>query len=287
MTTQVTTAPQQRAPNNGTQLAQPADALKNYLKAPTIVAELAKMLPEAHARRLIQQALSLAIQDDKLLGCTQRSILAGIVKAAELNLELSGPLGQCYLIPRKNWKTKVMEATFQVGYKGLLVLAFRSNMVNDFPIHAVYAKDIFDYQYGLHKTLIHKPCRDADRGEAIAYYACVSFRQGGSDFEVMTKPQVEAHRLKYSPPPADRQDRSAWATNFDEMAGKTVATKLAKRCPLSVEFQAAASYNEYGDTLGLRSHLAEAEVPPSRSDQILEALAGPAEQPEPEPTPAE
>lgn len=70
-------------------------------------------------------------------------------------------IGQAYLIPFRNHGR--MECQFQLGYKGLIDLAYRSGEVSIIQAHTVYENDDFQYELGLDPTLRHVPAR-SNRG---------------------------------------------------------------------------------------------------------------------------
>ena len=72
------------------------------------------------------------------------------------------PLGQAYLIPFKN--KGVLECQFQLGYKGMLDLAYRSGEVSVIQAHTVYENDMFEYELGLDPKLKQIPAKE-NRGE--------------------------------------------------------------------------------------------------------------------------
>lgn len=178
-------------------------------------------------------------------------------------------LGQAYLVPRWNGKLGCREAVFQIGYRGLIDLAFRSSKVLNFAIRTAGANDYFQYQLGSRPLIEHRPAKHPqESGPATYYYATVDLVGGGHDFECMSIAEVQKHRVKYSPPPSKGQDYSAWATAFDAMAGKTVARRLAKRLPLSVEFVQCAVLDEYGESgIGLTE-----AMPQERADLLADKL---------------
>ena len=51
------------------------------------------------------------------------------------------------LIPYKN--KGALECQFQIGYKGLIDLAYRNGQMQTIQTHAVFENDYFDYEYGL------------------------------------------------------------------------------------------------------------------------------------------
>ena len=149
------------------------------------------------------------------------------------------PLGQAYLIPFRN--KGVQECQFQLRYKGLLDLVYRSGDVSTVQAHVVYENDTFEYSFGLEPTLKHIPARK-DRGEATHVYAVFKTKDGGYGFEVMSMEDVKAHAKKYSK--AYGSSVSPWATNFEEMAKKTVLKKCLKYAPMKTEFFRGLSRDE-------------------------------------------
>jgi recombination protein RecT len=154
-----------------------------------------------------------------------------MMSAAQLGLEPNTPLGQAYLIPYKN--KGVDEVQFQIGYKGLIDLAYRSGEVEVVQAQVVYENDDFECAYGLEPKLTHKPA-DRDRGEPIKVYAIFKTKSGGYGFEVMSMEDVRKHAEKYSQ--AYKSGFSPWKTNFEEMAKKTVLKKVLKYAPLKSDF---------------------------------------------------
>ncbi len=239
--------------------------------------EIQKALPKhMDADRLARISLTVIRQTPKLLECTPVSLMAAIMQAAQLGLE-PGLLGHCYIIPYKK------EATFQIGYKGMIDLCRRSGDFQSIYAHEVHENDYFEYCYGLHKDLKHKPAMD-ERGNVIGYYACYHLKDGGYDFMFMSKSDVEVHRARYSP--AWNKGFSPWATEFDEMAKKTVIKKLLKYAPVSIEIQKQIAQDETAKE-ELAPDMSEVpnviDVKYSTADDDEQANDVPEEQAEPEP----
>jgi recombination protein RecT len=193
--------------------------------------------------RMIRVALTAVQRSPKLLECDPLSVLGCVIQASELGLELSGPLGQAYMVPYWNSKTRRYEAQFQAGYKGLIQLAHRSGEVIHFSAHCVHANDHFSYAFGTSPFLKHVPAV-RDRGPIQYVYAVIRTKGGGSDFEVMSSEDVEDHRKRFS---KQKTEGGPWDTSWEEMAKKTVLRRLAKRAPVSVECQKAAAIDEYAE----------------------------------------
>ena len=101
---------------------KPEDKMKKYVQS--MSGEIAKALPSVMTERFTRIVLSTLSSNPKLAQCTPNSFLASMMTAAQLGVEPNTPLGQAYLIPYRNHGT--MECQFQIGYKGLIDLAYRS-----------------------------------------------------------------------------------------------------------------------------------------------------------------
>ena len=204
--------------------------MQSYIKA--MEGEIAKALPSVITpERFTRMVLSAISTNPKLGSCTPASFLGAMMSAAQLGLEPNTPLGQAYILPYQN--KGVLEAQFQLGYKGLIDLAYRSGEVEVVQAHIVYANDKFECEYGLEPKLTHIPA-EKDRGEPIKVYAMFKTKSGGYGFEVMSMEDVRIHAEKYSK--AYNTSFSPWKTNFEEMAKKTVLKKCLKYAPLKSDF---------------------------------------------------
>ena len=179
------------------------------------------MTPE----RFTRIALSAVSGNPRLASCEPSSFLAAMMTAAQLGLEPNTPLGQAYLIPYGK------QCQFQLGYKGLIDLAWRSGEVADIQAETVYENDLWEYELGLNPKLRHVPA-DKDRGDPVRYYAVIRTKDGGSISAVMSSADVLAYAKKYS----KSFGSGPWQTNFDEMAKKTVLKRALKYAPLKSDF---------------------------------------------------
>lgn len=213
-------------------------SIKDLIRSmePQIKAALPSILTPERFTRMVLTALS---SNPKLQECSPQSFLGAMMQAAQLGVEPNTPLGQAYLIPYRNHG--ILECQFQLGYKGLIDLAYRSGSIRDISAHVVYSGDGFEFEYGFEPKLIHKPAM-TDRGTPIAYYAVYHTKDGGGNFVVMSQEDIEKYRNKFSK--AAGQGFSPWGTNFEEMAKKTVLKKLLKYAPLKTEFVRAVATDE-------------------------------------------
>lgn len=202
--------------------------------------EIKKALPDVITpERFTRIALSALNTTPKLAECTQISFLSALLCAAQLGLEVNTDLGQAYLIPYKN--KGVLECQFQIGYKGLLDLAYRNPQMKMIQAQAVYEKDLFNYELGLNPQLTHVPAL-GDRGEVILFYGMFKLDNGGFGFEVMSKTDIDNYAKEYSKGFAS--DFSPWKTNYISMAKKTVIKQTLKYAPLRTDFRRALSTDE-------------------------------------------
>ena len=212
--------------------------MKNYVEK--MQGESAKALPSVMTpERFTRMTLSALSANPQLMSCTPSSFLGAMMTAAQLGVEPNTPLGQAYLIPYKN-KGKD-ECQFQLGYKGLIDLAYRSGEISTISAHKVCEGDVFEYELGLEPKLKHIPAKEK-RGKAIWYYAIFKTKDGGYGFEVMSREDIETHAKKTSQ--AYGSQYSPWAKWFDEMAKKTVLKKCLKYAPLKSDFVKAVTNDE-------------------------------------------
>lgn len=157
--------------------------------------QIKKALPEViTVERFTRMALPALNTTPKLRECTQISFLAALMNAAQLGLEPNTPLGQAYLIP---YNKGTMECQFQIGYKGLIDLAYRNPNMQIISAQEVYENDEFIYELGLNPKLIHKPALN-DRGKIKLFYGLFKLNNGGYGFEVMSKEAIDQYAKEYS-----------------------------------------------------------------------------------------
>ena len=214
----------------------PVKAMGDLLKR--MHTQIEKALPSVITpERFTRIALTAYSRNEKLQECTAESFLGSMMQAAQLGVEPNTPLGQAYLIPYRN--KGVMEVQFQLGYRGMIDLAYRSGEVQNIQAHEVYENDTFEYELGLEPKLRHVPALK-DRGNVILYYAVFKLTNGGVGFEVMSKEDVEAFAKKKS----KTYGTGPWQSDFDAMAKKTLVKRLLKFAPLKSDFVRAVTADE-------------------------------------------
>lgn len=191
------------------------------------------------SKQLCAAMLSEASRVPQLFECTPASLIDCVKKAASLRLPFGGVLGHAYMVPFRN-KGK-LEATFIIGYKGLLQLARRSGEIADIRVTSVHKGDHFEIAYGLHPKLEHVPKFDGDRKpESITHvYGVCRLKGLGPEelpvWDCWTRQEIEAHKARFCKS-AGRED-SAWKSDWEAMAHKTVLRRMCNRgrIPMSVD----------------------------------------------------
>ena len=215
--------------------------------------EIARALPAQIGKdRFNRICASVLTQNPELAECTPGSFMGAILCAAQLGLEPNTALGQAYLIPRNNRKTGQKEVHFEIGFRGLMQLARNSGEMSLIKAHEVCENDEFSYALGLDPQLKHVPAT-GDRGRVIAYYAFYKTRSGDFDFVVATRKEMEEFGRRYSA----SYSKGPWASNFDEMAKKTLIKRVLKYAPLSTEIASNISMDSQVKSIDLKKEPAE------------------------------
>jgi len=204
--------------------------------------EIARALPRhLDADRIARLALTAVRKSDmearkrnkpneSLANCTPESFAGALLTAAALGLE-PGVNGEAYLVPYKG------ECTLIVGYQGFVKLFWQSPMAKHIDAQAVYENDEFEYQYGLHPDLKHKPAMK-DRGKVIAYYAVATLSTGASAFVVLSADEVKALRGGKVGTSGQIADPQRW------MERKSVLRQLVKLLPKATALDTVAKVDE-------------------------------------------
>lgn len=188
------------------------------------------------AERFTRIVLTEVRRTPGLLRADPMSLLASLMLSAQLGLE-PGPLGHVYFLPFRNAKENRTDVQFIIGYKGMVDLARRSGQVSTIYAESVHEGDTFSWRLGLNPDIEHQPA--AVRGELTHVYAVAKYKDGGFNFVVLTRDQVESYRAR-----SKAKDSGPWRTDFEAMAKKTAIRRLFPMLPLSPEIQHMQSVDE-------------------------------------------
>jgi recombination protein RecT len=217
------------------------------LNDPKVKAQIALALPRhITADRLARVALTEIRRTPALARCDPASLLGAIMTCAQLGLEPGGPLGHAYLVPFENRRAGRTDVQFILGYRGMIDLARRSGQIQSIEARAVYEGDQFDVKFGLDSDLTHVPDFDnpnrAQPDKLRFVYAVAKLKDGGVQFEVLSRREVEAVRAQ-----SKAGSSGPWQTHYEAMALKTVIWRLCRYLPISIEMATAVEQDERAD----------------------------------------
>jgi recombination protein RecT len=236
-----------------TKAEKPKD-LAHLLATPGVQAQLKAALPRhMTAERMARIATTEMRKVPKLGQCDPMSFLGAVIQCAQLGLEPGNALGHAYILPFDKrekvggqWKTVRTEAQVIIGYRGMIDLARRSGQIVSIDARAVYEGDKFECLLGLDARIEHVPdwqnANRADPSKLRFVYAVAKLKDGGVQFDVMSRAEVEGIRAR-----SKSADNGPWVTDFAAMAVKTVVRRLFKFLPVSIEIQHAVGLDEMAE----------------------------------------
>lgn len=202
-----------------------AKNLSTYLENPGIIEALSKSASNNIDPKRVSKIVCRIASDPKnkkLLSCTMSSLYTSLSECISLGLEPI--LGRAYLVPYGD------KCTLIIGYQGMLDLARNSGVTAT--SHAVFDGDEFHFTEGTEERITHIPDLDGLRDATTFKYAYVisRFSDGQISHTIMNKREIESIRQR------DRVPKDGpWATDYVEMAKKTVIRRASKNWPLSVD----------------------------------------------------
>ena len=199
-------------------LIRNANNLAAYLTANRVTLEQAGS-GKIDADRVIKYCARLveSPKNRDLLRCTLRSFTLALCEC--LALGISPEMGRGCFIPADG------EVSFVLGYQGMLELAARSGI--HVRAHNVFKGDKFEWSAGADERIVHEPNVEIRRCEETFLCAyCVSTVDGKPAYDVMLKNEIDAVRDRAG------EFNMAWASDYLEMARKTVVRRASKFWPL-------------------------------------------------------
>lgn len=162
-----------------------------------------------------------------------QSIINSIKNIALIGLTLNPAMKYAYLIPRNG------KCTLDVSYIGMIKLLTDAGTVKSISADVVYQSEVddgkFDYRKGSDPYLKHKPDvfkSEKDKGALVGAYAIAYFRDGGYQFELMGKEEIEKIKLTSESYKNEKTRKySPWENWEPEMWKKTVLRRLFKMLP--------------------------------------------------------
>lgn len=220
------------------------------------LAGIGQVLPQHITKeRMAKLCLGMMRTNNKLAQAARRnpaSFVNAIMHASKLGLE---PGIDAHLVPYENRRQNTVEIQCIPDYRGLLKLARNSGEITSISIQIAYTEDTFDLSLGTDDKLVHKPKLIGDRGQPMLVYAVAKFRDGSHHVEWMSIEDINRIRdgsqgyrnavsqaKKYN-----KEPDSPWINSWEEMARKTLARRISKYLPRSIEIQNAERLMDAGD----------------------------------------
>ena len=245
-------------------------------QTPALAVVMPKGLDSERFSRLVLTAVKATPQLMECFGTQQGqvSVLLAAMQLATVGLEPNTATQDAWITPRR--QRGVMEAQATIGYRGLLKLARRSGDIKTVYAEVVRDGDDFTWSRGLDEdTLVHIPGDDDTRPLTHAY-AVVRYTNGGNDFVVLTRRQIEKRRdMSDSWRNEKGRQYSPWSQWTEAMWCKTALRELAKRMPLTAQAATALNTDEHTLTVDADAGIIPATI--HNNDDDTPALEPPAD----------
>lgn len=170
------------------------------------------------------------------------TIIQASLKAATFDLPVDVGLGYAYIVPFNNKQSdgsKLMEATFILGYKGMIQLALRTGVYKNLNVIDVRDGELvkcdrfrenFEFNF-------YEDDEEREKHAIIGYCGYFKLINGFEKTIYMSKHQIEQHERKHR---KGQYMGKGWREDFDAMALKTVLRKLiGKWGIMSINYQTA------------------------------------------------
>lgn len=207
--------------------------------------------------KFVTNLISAVNQNKSLQECTNMSLVSGALVASTLNLSLNSSFGYAYLVPYKN--KGVMEAQFQIGYKGYIQLAMRTGEYQRLNAVPIYKSQFVSFN-ALTEDLKVNNIDNFDGDEVVGYVSYFRLNNGFEKTFFWSYEKMMAHADKYSKAFSSVSYRklqrneipdgelwkysSFWYKDFDSMALKTMLRQLlSKYGILSEEMEKAYEFD--------------------------------------------
>jgi recombination protein RecT len=236
------------------------DQFKNQItENQTISEQLTNLLEKSSfvsKSAFITSLIDLYAADSKLRECNPVLVIHEAMKAASLQLPISKSLGYAYLIPYKKGTEKIPQ--FQIGYKGYIQLAIRTNQYS-----VINADVVYEGQITRNDKLRGFIELNGERknDNVVGFFAYIELKGGFSKMFYMTVEQVKTHAEKYSS--SWGKEFSPWNSDFNAMSLKTVLKYLLSHYGfLSAEMQKAFDQDNEDNTESIGEKIKAATAKP-------------------------
>lgn len=197
--------------------------ISQYLQHESVSKNINDTLKE-RAQQFTTSIISLVNSTPALKECDKLSLLTACMTAASMNLPINQNLGFAYIIPYKGM------AQFQMGYKGFIQLAIRSNQFETINVSDVRDGEIEKIDRLSGKISFSWMADGRDMAKISGYVAYFKMLNGFEKTLYMTVDELKSHGVKFSQ--SMRKGYGLWKDDFDSMAKKTVLKLLLSKYAL-------------------------------------------------------
>ena len=204
---------------------------KQLFSGKSVQERFEKLLGEK-TQGFISSVLQIVGNNKLLSKADPNTVLTAAATAATLNLPINQNLGFAWIVPYKG------QAQFQMGWRGYVQLALRTNQYK-----RINVTEVYENQFTSFNRLTEELIADFNvegEGNVVGYAAYFSLTNGMEKTCYWTKEAVIKHAKKYSQ--AYSSSFSPWQDKdqFDAMAKKTVLKNtLSKWGIMSIEMETA------------------------------------------------
>lgn len=190
-----------------------------------------------NSEAFVRAVLSEITKSPDLMKADPRTLLGGVMLAAQLRLEIGSGLGEFYLTPRKDHGKQICLPI--IGFQGMIKLALRSEFVTNVEAFMVREGDDFTFGANSDRGMFYDwtPRDFEDTRPWIGVVASARMKTGGTTWVYLTREQVYKRRPSF-------WEKSPWRTHEEEMSKKTAVRALAKYLPKSTDLGRALEADE-------------------------------------------
>lgn len=252
----------------------PQRTILTLLQDPRIGAGLAAVAGKFMTKdRLLRLCINAVKKTPDLLKCDPQTVLGAMMTSCALGLEPNTVQQQAFLIPYKksrkvgnNW-VEEFDCQFQIGARGYVTLAYRSEHIQLLDAAAIHDGDHFKHRRGSNSFLEYETTLK-DRGPLIGAFSYVRMTSGAESSIVLPLDEImkirgksetfrslvkrvegardEAERLRAQA----KLDETPWVLWEDDMSTKSAIKKHAKNLPIAAgdSFAVAAGIDDAGES---------------------------------------
>jgi recombination protein RecT len=222
-------------PNN--MLVKRPATLQSLIKNPAY----SNRFEEVLGKRSPQFISSLLSLGSTMQDVEPKSIIAGAMIAAALDLPIDKNLGFAWLVPYRSGDTKT--AQFQMGYKGYVQLGLRTGQYKFLNVTPICQGELVKFDKLRGAIELDDSKRTSD--EIVGYASYLELVTGFQHATYWTVDRLREHAQQYSQAYRSGRRDTPWISNFGPMAMKTVLKDhIGHWGPMSIELQRATVHDQ-------------------------------------------